>query len=66
MEKNELKKLLYRENPTAKLTYIRKGSAYYTSKTNDVTIDFIIPISDMGDADFHNEMESKLLIRWIV
>lgn len=66
MEKNELKKLLYRENPTAKLKFIRKGSAYYTAKTNDITIDFIVPISDMGDADFFDEMDGKLMIRWIV
>jgi len=57
---------LYRENPVAKLIMIRKGLAYYDTKTNDIIVNFEIPVSDMGDADFLNEMESKLLIRWIV
>ena len=66
MEKNELKKLLYREKPKAEFRYIRKGTAYYRAITVDVTIDFQIPVQDMGDADFLDEMEAKLLIRWIV
>lgn len=66
MEKNEIKKLLYRENPIAVFNYIRKGNAYYQTKTIDVIIDFVIPVSDMGEANFLNEMDSKSLIRWIV
>lgn len=66
MEKNEIKKLLYRENPMAKFKYIRKGIAYYEAKSNDVVINFEIPINDMGDADFFDEMDSKLLIRYII
>ena len=30
MEKNEIKKLLYKKNPVAKLEGIRKGLAYYS------------------------------------
>ena len=66
MEKNEIKKLLYLNKPAAKFLYIRKGQAYYKSMVNDIEIMFNIPVSDMGDADFLNEMEAKHLIRWIV
>ena len=67
MEKNELKKALYKQNPTAGLVFIRKGTAYYRCNLEDGTlVQFEIPISDMGDSDFHNEMDSKYLIRWIV
>lgn len=66
MEKNELKKLLYTEKPLAKLNYIRKGHAYYSTKVNDIEIQFDIPVEDMGDADFFIQMEGKHLIRWIV
>ena len=31
MEKNEIKKELYRNNPKAELKFIRKGVAYYES-----------------------------------
>lgn len=71
MEKNEIKKALYKQNPTAKLDYIRKGKAYYNTIVEDVNagsvfIKFEIPVEDMGDADFGVEMESKLLQRWII
>jgi hypothetical protein len=66
MEKNEIKKLLYKENPKAILTYIRERKAYYISKVNDQTINFEIPVEDMGTADFLPEMDSKLLNRWIL
>ena len=76
MEKNEIKKLLYKQNPKANLDYIRKGIAYYwtvisTEKTEEKLSEsrqvfFEIPINDMGDADFLSQMDSKHLNRWIV
>lgn len=67
MEMNEIKKSIYKENTKAKLMYIRKGAAYYeTILFGGSKIHFAIPISDMGDADFFNEMDAKYLIRWIV
>jgi len=66
MEKNEIKKLLYTHKPIATFSYIRKGSAYYKTKVNDVEVIFNIPVVDMGDADFLPEMEAKLLARWIM
>jgi hypothetical protein len=67
MEKNEIKKALYRQKPTAKLSMIRKSVAYYsTVLENSEVLQFEIPVSDMGDADLLLEMEGKLLIRWLV
>lgn len=75
METNDIKKHLYKQNPKAKLSYIRKGSAYYATVilVNEQTIDeqskiilFEVPVLDMGDADFHYEMDGKFLIRWIL
>lgn len=72
MEKNDIKKALYRQNPIAEFKYIRKGKAYYNTviQSNDSTatysVTFEVPVEDMGDADFHSEMESKLLQRWIM
>ena len=75
MTKNEIKKSLYKQNPKVNFDYIRKGIAYYktfitTENTEEEKSDiyqvfFEIPIIDMGDADFSQEMEGKYLIRWI-
>lgn len=68
MEKNEIKKALYKENPNAVLKHIRKGVVYYSAHipSTDYAVQFEIPVDDMGDADFLSNMDSKLLIRWIV
>ena len=67
MEKNEVKKKLYKQNPKATFNFIRKGVAYYTTEINETfQIFFEIPVIDMGDADFESTMDAKLLIRWII
>ncbi len=73
MEKNEIKKALYKQNPNAKFQYMRKGNAYYRTeiRTEQLipmtkSVFFEIPMDDMGDATFTLEMESKLLNRWIM
>jgi hypothetical protein len=64
--KNELKKYLYKENPLAELCLIRMGNAYYVSDgPNTTAITFTVPVSDMGEADFHVKMFAKHLIRWM-
>ncbi len=65
MTKTDIKKRLYKEKPEAHLTYIRAGSAYYTAKLGELNLNFKIPVSDMGDADFLAVMEAKYLIRWL-
>jgi len=66
MEKNEIKKALYKQKPQASFRFIRQGVAYYYADLEEERINFEIPVPDMGDADFHSTMEAKLLIRWIV
>jgi len=68
MEKNEIKKALYKENPQAVLKHIRKGVVYYSAHiaSTEQVVQFEVPVDDMGDADFLSNMDGKLLIRWIV
>lgn len=66
MEKNDVVKSLYRQNPVAYFRFIRMGVAYYDCTLGDFTkIEFQIPVEDMGSADFFVEMDSKHFIRWI-
>lgn len=66
MERNEIRKALYKEKPMATFKYIRKGVAYYdTFLLGGKVIKFEIPVSDMGESDFFFHMEAKLLQRWI-
>ena len=66
MDKIEIKKRLYKEKPKAYLKYIRLGTAYYYTELDDLVINFEIPVSDMGTADFEPEMDAKLLNRWLI
>lgn len=66
LNKNEIKKLLYKQNPMGEFKFIRKGVAYYTTVVDGLQISFEVPVDDMGDADFGKEIEAKLLIRWLV
>jgi hypothetical protein len=73
MELTEIKKILYKQNPKAKLQMIRKNVAYYETfistgfiSSGSYKVSFEIPVNDMGDADFMYEMDSKYLNRWIV
>lgn len=66
MEKNKIKKALYKEKPEANFMFIRKKFAYYYADLNDIRVHFQVPVDDMGDADFGFRMEAKHMIRWIV
>jgi len=66
MELTEIKKALYKENPTAAFEYFRKGWLYYTAPLQaGLNVTFSVPVSDVGDASFGRDMEAKLLIRYI-
>tara|TARA_R110000796_G_scaffold159388_1_gene276161 strand:- start:1078 stop:1305 length:228 start_codon:yes stop_codon:yes gene_type:complete len=73
MEKNEIKKALYKEKPIAKKLESSTKEIYkYSTMIGDydykiplTEIFFDVPVSDMGDATFEKEMEAKHLIRWI-
>ena len=68
--RNEIKKALYKQNPTAKFLYAKKGNLYYGTEIPALDgvgfslILFTIPFSDIGDGEFLNKMDAKLLIRW--
>lgn len=70
MEKNTIKKALYKQKPIATQTKIEGGCFHYetTVELSDEStlIKFKVPVSDMGDATFGEEMQGQLLIRWIV
>ena len=66
MNIEEIKKIIYKEKPKANLSHIRKGVAYYGTNCSIGTIQFAIPVIDMGDATFDAEMDAKLLNRYIV
>ena len=72
MNKNDIKKELYKKKPMATLNFIRKGVAYYSTVLNSdnevdsTSVSFEVPIVDMGDADFFAHMDAKLLIRYLV
>lgn len=65
--KNEIKKALYREKPQATLSKIVDDIYYYEAKLNNGdNICFAVPISDMGDKLFDNNISAQLLIRWLI
>ena len=71
MDKINIKKALYKQKPMATFRYIRMGVAYYSAviadeNDNEYTVNFEIPVGDMGEADFGPEMDGKYLNRWIV
>lgn len=67
MENIELRKHLYKTTKTAHLDKIRKGVAYYSFDAEPfLPVHFHVPISEMGDADFNDEVKPSLLWRWFV
>jgi hypothetical protein len=81
MEKNEIKKALYRQKPIAVKTGEKFGKEFgkvesflyettivNPSVTDDVPtvkLKFEVPINDMGDATFKEEIKAQLLIRYL-
>lgn len=66
MEKNEIKKFLYKEQPTAVLQNVRKDGILYTTGFGENTITFLVPLAELGETIWEKNMEAKLLIRYIV
>lgn len=64
---NDVKKVLYKENPPATLLYILKGAVVYTTKIDGAEIIFNVPVAEMGDTRFDVVMkDSKHFNRYIV
>jgi hypothetical protein len=68
MTHTEIKKALYKQNPSADFMGASKGKMSYLTllPPNEEKIWFEIPFKDLGDAKFYPSMDSKLLIRWLV
>lgn len=70
MEKNEIKKALYKQNPKAILKVKNEtGELFTTTLLDNTIIEFFIPVNETFDADgkyiFDDIMDAKYLIRWI-
>ena len=67
MNRNEIKKTLYREKPKAsKIAQPLNKRFLYEAKTSLGHVRFDVPIRDMGETFFEKEMPAQLLIRWMV
>jgi len=67
MEKNEIKKALYKENPTAVMEYVGSGHVKYVASLNELgLVGFTVPFEEIADTAFYSQMEAKLLIRWLI
>lgn len=66
---NEIKKVLYKEKPIAKslkTVGIFDSETYiYYALTSLGLIEFKVPLSEMGENIFDDEVPAQLLIRWI-
>ena len=67
METNEIKKFLYKEKPLARRVENAGDDKRYTYHVllNHEDIFFDVPISDMGEKIFDEEIPAQLLIRWL-
>jgi hypothetical protein len=63
--RNEIKKALYRQKPLAVIKNKDASSYRYSCVLDGSIIKFNVPVSDMGDSKFEDQMPAHLLIRWI-
>lgn len=66
MELNEIKKLLYKTKPYATIHGVSSSGIRYKCELNGVKIQFLIPLSEIGDASFLKLEPAQLLIRYII
>lgn len=66
MMSNEIKKVLYKEKPTAYFKQIEKSIITYHCNTSLGDVYFEVPFSDIGDVPFKLTMEAQLLICWLI
>ena len=70
MTTNEIKKALIKKNPVAVMKCVRMGNIHYYSdfllnpispgENVHVHVDFIVPVNDIGEADFLPGMNTDL------
>lgn len=66
MDKNEIKKRLYKEKPLATLQEVRKDGIMYTTFFGEDTVTFLVPLNEVGEVVWGKTIESQLLIRYIL
>lgn len=62
---NEIKKELYKEKPVATCHLAHNEIYVYETETSSYHVQFIVPVSEMGENRFDEEVPAQLLIRWI-
>lgn len=65
MEKNEIKKRLYKEDLTAAFDSVRKDGILYITYMDGKLISFLIPLGEVGEVVWGRSIQAKLLIRWL-
>jgi len=65
MTTNEIKKALYKQNPSAILEFIINDKIHYYADLIEERVKFEIPFNDTKEATFLATMEAKYLIRWL-
>lgn len=65
MERNELKKYLYKNKPLAKIDNVSRKGIVYKLEVPDTFIYFLIPLTELEYGTFNYEMEAQFLIRYI-
>lgn len=66
MDKNEIKKALYKEKPEANFISATKDGLIYRTMVGGEGVTFLIPLNDMSSAIFTRIVEAHLMIRWII
>jgi len=66
MDKNEIKKFLYRNKPDAIFMFATKTGLIYNCNVDGQTISFQVPLNDIGDGLFSASIQAQLLIRYII
>ena len=67
MTKQFIEKAIRIGKPLAQFVLADKSGLLYKARIDGLPqIHFAIPYSDIGDAKFRPQMESQLLIRWLV
>ncbi len=69
MTVEQIKKELYKQNPTARIMFVQDSVVRYCASVEfegekNIVV-FEIPTTDMGNTAFQREEPAKLLIRWL-
>ncbi len=66
MDKNEVKKAIYKSGVDAALVDVRKDGISYSANVNEQKIGFFVPTDEIGEVIWTLTMPAKLLIRYLI